>query len=54
MAAADGGMAFKDWPFKDGEAPPQSTVENWLALVDDVFSDDRPEVLAREPTSLVG
>jgi len=39
----DGGMAFKDWPFKDGEAPPQSTVENWLALVDDVFSDDRPE-----------
>lgn len=36
-------LTVHDWAFADGDAPPPSVVDNWLALLDDVFALGSPD-----------
>lgn len=36
-AVESAGIQFYDWPFRDGDAPPEEIVTNWLGLVTETF-----------------
>jgi protein tyrosine phosphatase len=39
-------LAFQDWPFNDGAAPPKEIITNWLALCKKIFKnpDDKATI----------
>ncbi|RKP26525.1 protein-tyrosine phosphatase-like protein, partial [Syncephalis pseudoplumigaleata] len=34
------GYRVHDWPFDDGDPPPDAIIENWLALLDERFNNE--------------
>lgn len=41
--ATDHDIKVTDWPFADGEAPPDEIVSNWVSLCNNRFSSEEPE-----------
>ncbi|KAI9594696.1 protein-tyrosine phosphatase-like protein [Syncephalis fuscata] len=36
------GYRVHDWPFDDGDPPPDTIIESWLALLDETFGEELP------------
>jgi protein tyrosine phosphatase type 4A len=35
-----------DWPYPDGDPPPQEVIDGWLGLVDETFNGSTPGCIA--------
>jgi protein tyrosine phosphatase type 4A len=48
------GIDVHDWPFVDGEPPPDAIINNWLTLVKNTFHEDKKAKAGKAQVKAIG